>query len=111
MLMSVMERTREIGIMKAIGATNGNILSQFLLEAGTISLIGGILGCIVGAGIAKVVSLGITEYVGMEMPWGITLWVLTGGVLIAIIVGVLSALYPAGKAMKMNPVEAMRRRK
>lgn len=110
MLMSVMERTREIGIMKAIGATNGNILSQFLLEAGAISLVGGILGCIVGAGIAKVVSLGITEYVGMEMPWGVTLWVLMGGVLIAIIVGVLSGLYPARRAMNMNPVEAMRRK-
>jgi len=109
MLMSVMERTREIGIMKAIGASDSNILSQFLLEAGAISLLGGILGCLVGAGIAAVVSFGITEYVGAEMPAMVTLPVLTGGVLIAIVVGVLSGLYPARRAMKMNPVEAMRR--
>ncbi len=74
-----------------------------------ITLLGGILGGIVGAGIATLVSLGITHYVGVAMPVGVTVPVLAGGVLIAIVVGVLSGLYPARRAMKMNPVEAMRR--
>ena len=72
MLMSVMERTHEIGIMKAIGATNSNIILLFLTEAGMISLIGGILGCILGTITATLVSIGVSFYIGMDMPAIIT---------------------------------------
>ncbi|MDI6902346.1 MAG: FtsX-like permease family protein [Methanocellales archaeon] len=106
--MSVMERTHEIGIMKAIGATNANIMSLFLVEAGMISLVGGVLGCILGGICAKVISMGASMYIGMDMPAIVTPEVAIGGMIIAILVGVISGLYPARRAAKMSPVEAVR---
>ncbi len=108
MLMSVMERTHEIGIMKAIGATNSNIILLFLTEAGMISLVGGILGCILGTITAKLVSIGVSFYIGMDMPAIVTPEVVIGGLTVAILVGVISGLYPARRAAKMSPVEAVR---
>jgi putative ABC transport system permease protein len=108
MLMSVMERTHEIGIMKAIGATNSNIILLFLTEAGMISLIGGILGCVLGTIGSKLVSVGVSIYIGMDMPAIVTPEVAIGGLTVAILVGVISGLYPARRAAKMSPVEAVR---
>ncbi|MFC1787523.1 ABC transporter permease [Halobacteriota archaeon] len=108
MLMSVMERTHEIGIMKAIGATNSNIILLFLTEAGMISLVGGILGCILGIITATLVSIGVSFYIGMDMPAIITPEVAIGSLAVAILVGVISGLYPARRAAKMSPVEAVR---
>jgi len=108
MLMSVMERTHEIGIMKAIGATNRNIMFLFLVEAGMISLIGGILGCILGTIVAKAIGMIASAYMGMDMPAIITPTVAIGSILIAILVGVVSGLYPARKAAMMSPIEAVR---
>jgi putative ABC transport system permease protein len=108
MLMSVMERTHEIGIMKAIGATNSNIILIFLTEAGMISLVGGILGYILGTITSTLVSIGVTFYIGMEMPAIITPAVAIGSLSVAILVGVISGLYPARRAAKMSPVEAVR---
>ena len=108
MLMSVMERTHEIGIMKAIGATNSNIILLFLTEAGMISLVGGILGCVLGAITATLVSIGVSAYIGMDMPAIITPAVAIGALTISVLVGVISGLYPARRAAKMSPVEAVR---
>ncbi len=108
MLMSVMERTHEIGIMKAIGATNRNIMFLFLVEAGMISLIGGILGCILGTIVAKAIGMIASAYIGMDMPAIVTPTVAVGSILIAILVGVVSGLYPARKAAMMSPIEAVR---
>ena len=102
MLMSVMERTREIGIMKAIGATNRDILSLFLVEAGMISLIGGLVGMVLGVIVAMIMS-----YI-LNLPLVIFFEIVVGGILIAVFVGVASGLYPAYRAAKMSPVEAVR---
>jgi len=108
MLMSVMERTHEIGVMKAIGAKNRNILSLFLLEAGAVSAIGGVFGCIFGVIGAHAVSFGMQTALDVEIAAIVKPEVLLGGVAVAMIVGVLSGLYPARKASKMSPVEAVR---
>jgi len=107
-LMSVMERTHEIGVMKAIGAKNRNILFLFLMDAGVVSGLGGVLGCIVGVITAKVISYGIYAWFNVEIAAIVEPGVLLGGVAVAVLVGILSGLYPARKASKMSPVEAVR---
>jgi len=103
MLVSVTERTREIGVRKAIGATPLKIRQQFLIEAIIICLLGGvggvILGIVVGNGIANLI--GAKSFV---IPW---LWVIVG-ILICAIVGIISGSYPAFKASKLDPIEALR---
>jgi putative ABC transport system permease protein len=108
MLMSVMERTHEIGVMKAIGAKNRNILSLFLLEAGLVSLVGGLCGCILGVLGARAISFGIQTGFDVELAAVVEPAVLLGGVAVAVVVGMLSGLYPARKASKMSPVEAVK---
>ena len=108
MLMSVMERTHEIGVMKAIGAKNRNILSLFLLEAGVVSLIGGVFGCVLGIVGARAISFGIQTAFDVEIAALVKPEVLLGGIAVAVVVGMLSGLYPARKASKMSPVEAVK---
>ncbi len=102
MLVSVTERTREIGITKALGATRRNILIQFLTEAVVICQIGGIIGIILGILIGNVV----TYFFGGSflMPW---LWIGVG-VATCMIVGLFSGLYPALKASRLDPIESLR---
>jgi putative ABC transport system permease protein len=105
MMVSVSERTREIGIRKSLGATPGRILQQFLIEAIVICLLGGIGGIMlaipIGNLIAQAISSGAASFI---IPW---LWMMTG-IIICIIVGLFSGIYPAFKASKMDPVEALR---
>ncbi len=108
MLMSVMERTHEIGVMKAIGAKSRDVLALFLLESSIVSLVGGVAGCVVGVIVAKVLSFLGSAASGLEIAAIVKPEVILGGIAVAVIVGVLSGFYPARKASRMSPVEAVR---
>lgn len=102
MLVSVAERTREIGVSKALGATSSVIKSQFLLEAVFISLLGGVLGVLLGISMGNIVAVFLKT--GFIIPW---LWMLLGMVL-CMLVGLLSGYFPAAKASKLDPILALR---
>jgi putative ABC transport system permease protein len=102
MLVSVTERTREIGVRKALGARRGDILRQFLIESSTISVIGGAVGVFCGVLVAKLVSW-VTP-----LPSAVQLWSVLGGLAVALSVGLFFGTYPASKAAKLDPVEALR---
>lgn len=105
MMVSVSERTREIGIRKSLGATPFRILQQFLIEAIVICLLGGIGGIILAIPIGNLIAQGISSgAASFIIPW---LWMMTG-IIICILVGLFSGIYPAFKASKMDPVEALR---
>jgi len=102
MLVAVAERTREIGLRKALGATNQDVLWQFLLEAVMLSLVGGAIGVALGLGIAKVVEL--TAHLKAAAP----LWTILLGVGFSAGVGIFFGIYPASRAARLNPIEALR---
>ncbi|MFA5101878.1 MAG: ABC transporter permease [Candidatus Thermoplasmatota archaeon] len=113
MLTSVMERTREIGIMKAIGATNKDIMSIFIIEGMLVSSIGGILGVVLGVFGSQALTLILNNFMMMGgnsagLSPIITLFSVVLAVTVSLLVGVLSSLYPAWKAARMSPIEAVR---
>ena len=102
MLVTVTERTREVGIRKALGATRQNILVQFLTEAVMIGQIGGILGILFGILIGIILAIYIKGQ--FQVPWA---WI-TLGFVVNMIVGIISGIYPAMKASRMDPIESLR---
>ncbi|MDR6227018.1 ABC transporter permease [Desmospora profundinema] len=102
MLVSVTERTREIGIRMSLGATRGQILTQFLIEAVTLSVIGGLIGILIGYGTAALISL------LSPLPAVISPLVAAGAVAFSILFGVVFGLLPANKASRLNPIECLR---
>ncbi|MBH8598809.1 ABC transporter permease [Thermoactinomyces sp. CICC 10523] len=102
MLVSVTERTREIGIRKALGASRNNILMQFLVESITLSLIGGAIGILLGAAVA-----GGMEAIGL-WPASVSLPVAIGGLLFSMVFGIVFGILPANKAARLHPIECLR---
>jgi putative ABC transport system permease protein len=102
MLVAVNERTREIGLIKAIGGTKKSIRAQFLLESVLISILGAILGILLGVIIGNVV--GILLNTGFVIPW---FWVVLG-IVVCSAVGLFAGLYPAIKAARLDPIVALR---
>lgn len=102
MLVAVTERTKEIGLVKAIGGKSANIRWQFLFESTIISLFGAFFGIILGVLVGNLFSIYLNT--GFVVPWG---WTVIG-IIICTVVGLLAGLYPARKASKLNPIEALR---
>ena len=102
MLMSVNERTREIGVRKSLGARRRDILRQFLAEAVTLSLLGGLLGLGAGAGLAALINA------ATPLPARVTLWSVLVAISLGAGVGILFGVYPAARAARLDPVVALR---
>jgi putative ABC transport system permease protein len=102
MMISVTERTREIGVRKALGATRREIMFQFLVEAATLTLVGGIAGMILGG----LISLAINKL--SPIPAAVPLWSVVVALLASTVTGIFFGLYPASKASRLDPVEALR---
>lgn len=109
MYTSVLERTKEIGIMKAIGARNGDILNIFLVESGLLGLVGGLVGIAIGLGLAYGLSYAATQFWGTNLIEAHASFILIfGSAAFAFVVGTISGVFPALQASKQNPVEALR---
>ncbi len=109
MYMSVLERTKEIGIMKSIGATNNSILTIFLIESAFFGIVGGIIGCITGILLALGAKVAIEAFApGIPFLIIIDPKVIIGAVIFSAVAGILSGILPARSAAKMNPVDALR---
>ncbi len=113
MVMSILERTREIGIMKAIGGSDGDIRSIFLVEASAIGLLGGLMGMVLGWVVGRLINLGANVYIERQggtpdnffsIPW----WLVCGALVFAIVISLAAGSYPASRAARLGPIQALR---
>jgi len=113
MVMSILERTREIGVMKAIGAGDGDVRRIFLIEAALIGLAGGVFGNILGWGVGRAINAGANLYLARQgapsanlfmIPW----WLVAGGIAFAVLVGLVAGGFPASRAARLDPIQALR---
>lgn len=113
LVMAILERRREIGIMKAVGASDSDVRGLFFAEAGAMGVFGGLLGVGLGWTIGRVINLGTNIYLKRqhfppEQIWFVPWWLVLGAMIFSIVVSLLSGLYPAGRAARLDPVQALR---
>lgn len=113
LVMAILERRREIGIMKAIGASDNDVKGLFFAEAGAMGIFGGVLGVALGWTIGRVINLGTNIYLRRqhfppEQIWSVPWWLVISAVVFSIVVSLLSGLYPASRAARLDPVQALR---
>jgi len=113
MVMSILERTREIGIMKAIGGSDRDVRGIFLVEAAAIGLIGGVAGIILGWGVGRLINIGANIYIERQggtagnlfsLPW----WLIAGALAFALLVSLVAGSFPARRAARLDPIQALR---
>ena len=109
MYTSVLERTKEIGVMKSIGARNRDILLIFLIESAFLGLVGGIVGALMGLALAFIAATGASSALGIDFKVTLSLPFLLSAISFSLLIGVVSGILPAFQASKLNPVEALRR--
>ncbi len=113
LVMAILERRREIGIMKAIGAGDRDIKSLFFAEAGVMGFLGGLVGVTLGWAIGRVINLGTNIYLqrqemAPETFWSVPWWLVAAAIAFAVIVSLASGIYPASRAARLDPVQALR---
>jgi putative ABC transport system permease protein len=113
LVMAILERRREIGIMKAVGASDADVRGLFFAEAGAMGLLGGVFGVTLGWIIGRVINFGTNIYLkrqgfSPENVWSVPLWLVGGALIFAFLVSLLSGLYPASRAARLDPVQALR---
>ncbi len=113
LVMAILERRREIGIMKAIGASDGDVKKLFFAEAGAMGILGGVAGVALGWAIGRIINFGTNIYLRRESLtpdnfWSVPWWLVALAILFSFLVSLISGLYPAGRAAKLDPVQALR---
>jgi putative ABC transport system permease protein len=113
LVMAILERRRDIGIMKAIGASDGDVKKLFFAEAGVMGFLGGLLGVAMGWGIGRAINFGTDIYLhSQDLPseniWSVPMWLVLSAISFSVIISMISGLYPAARAARLDPVKALR---